>query len=210
MTTRAVVLAGAVLVALLAAALPASAHNVLISSDPVDGSTVQTAPTSVSLTFDLPIQNLDPQLVVTGPNGNDFASAAPTIDSNVISVPLGPLGAAGVYQIAYRIVSADGHPVTGQLSFTLAAAAAGTGVGSPPAAGNTPANGGESSGFGPWLWLGIGVAAVIVVVAVVFAVRRPRSAAPPAPPGAAPSGPSSSESPPTPESPSTPPAASGE
>lgn len=187
--------AGRLLAALAAVALallvavttagPASAHNVLISSDPADGAELDTAPTSVALTFDQPIQNFDPVLVVTGPNGNLFTDGAPTITGNVISAPLDPAGPAGQYRAAYRIVSADGHPVTGQITYTLSAGAAGTATGTPPAGAARPGTGSgadtgsgapASSGLGPWLWIGIAVAAVLVVVAATLALRRPREA----------------------------------
>jgi methionine-rich copper-binding protein CopC len=179
----------ALLLALLVAvatAGPASAHNVLISSDPADGAVLDTAPSSVSLTFDQPVQNFDPVLVVTGPNGNLFTDGAPTISGSVISAPLGPAGPAGQYRIAYRIVSADGHPVTGQVSYTLSASAAGTATGTPPAGGTGQGSGadagsgtaGSSSGLGPWLWIGIAVAAVLVVVAATLALRRPQHSGP--------------------------------
>jgi methionine-rich copper-binding protein CopC len=167
---------------------PASAHNVLISSDPADGAVLSSAPTSVALTFDQPIQNFDPVLVVTGPNGNLFTDGAPRITGNVISAPLGPAGPAGQYRAAYRIVSADGHPVTGQITYTLSASAAGSATGTPPAGGAQPVDGtgtdagsghgGSSPGLGPWLWIGIAVAAVLVVIAATLALRRPRDTGP--------------------------------
>ena len=173
-----------VLVGVLAATLfigagVASAHDVLTGSNPAAGATVETMPATVTLTFDQPVQNLDAVLVVTGPNGNLFTNGPAAVDGNNVTAPLGPAGPAGQYRVAYRIVSADGHPVTGQISFTLAAAGAGTAAGSPPAAGSAP-NGGSGSGssgsggLGGWIWLGLGIAAVLVVIAVGIALRRPR------------------------------------
>jgi methionine-rich copper-binding protein CopC len=184
---------GALVLGLLTTAGPASAHNVLISSDPADGAVLDTAPSTVSFTFDQPIQNFDPVLRVIGPNGNNFADASPTIAGDVISAPMAA-GPAGEYRAVYRIVSADGHPVTGQITFTLTAAAAGSASGTPTGAsspatssmtGSMPAGqsmaGGDGSsgttssgGLSPWLWVGIGVAAVLVVAAIGLALRRPR------------------------------------
>ena len=171
-----------VLVCVLAATLlfgagVASAHDVLTGSDPADRATVETMPATVTLTFDQPVQNLDAVLVVTGPNGNLFTAGPAAVDGNNVSAPLSPAGPAGQYRIAYRIVSADGHPVTGQITFTLSAAGAGTATGSPPAAGSAPNGGAGSSGsggLGGWIWLGLGIAAVLVVIAVGIALRRPR------------------------------------
>ncbi|WP_211229552.1 copper resistance CopC family protein [Nakamurella lactea] len=166
----------AVLLALLIGvglALPASAHNTLTGSDPADGSTVSAAPTTVTLTFDQPVQNYQPVLTVTGPNGNRFSAGEATVQSNTVSVALDGAGPAGEYIAAYRVVSADGHPVSGEIRYTLAAGAAGTATGSPAPAGSTPsaAAGDGSSGLGVWLWIGIAVAALLVIAAVVVILR---------------------------------------
>ena len=176
---RVLALLGAVTLALLATAGPAAAHNVLISSDPADGATLNAAPATVSFTFDQPIENFDPVLAIIGPNGNGFAAGAPTVSGSVISARM-LAGPAGQSRAAYRIVSADGHPVTGQITFTLTQAAAGSATGTPPS-GSAPTGGDDASahpssgGLSAWLWIGIGVAAVLVVVAIVLALRRPAS-----------------------------------
>lgn len=177
--SRLAVLLVALVVGAFAGAGVASAHNVLTGSNPADGATVDSLPATVTLTFDQPIQNIDPVLVVTGPDGNVFTDGPPTIDGNVISAPLGPAGPAGSYHAAWRIVSADGHPVTGQIAFTLSASGAGTGTGAPPSEGAAPggdaaSGSGSGGGLSGWLWLGLGVAAVLVVIAVAIALRRPR------------------------------------
>lgn len=173
--------AGAALAVVLLAALvtvagatPALAHNVLVSSDPANGATLDAAPHQVTFTFDQAIENFDPALKVFGPNGNDFTTAAPTIAGNAISAPMAA-GPAGDYRAVYRIVSADGHPVTGEITFTLTGAAAGTASGTPTqAAGNDTGDTGAQGGLGVWLWVIVGAAAVLVVAAVVIALRRPR------------------------------------
>jgi copper resistance protein C len=88
-----------------------------------------------------------------------------------------PLGPAGVYEIGYRVVSDDGHPVSGKVSFTLTTAgpgaaaapvtAAPTAAAAPePAPATTavdPQADSRSSGGAPiWPWL---VGAVILVAA---------------------------------------------
>lgn len=169
----AIVLAAAIGVGL---ALPASAHDVLTGSSPADGSTVSTAPSTITLTFDQPVQNYQPVLTVTGPNGNRFSSGAPTVAGDVVSITVAGAGPAGKYTAAWRIVSADGHPVSGEISYTLAAQGAGTATGSAAPAGeggNSTAADSGSSGLGVWLWIGIGVAVLLVIVAVVVILRRP-------------------------------------
>jgi methionine-rich copper-binding protein CopC len=177
----------------------ASAHDVLISSSPADNATVATAPASLTFTFDQPVQNFDPVVSLIGPDGKQYANGTPSISGNVLSgtVTAGP---AGRYTAAYRIVSADGHPVTGEIHFTLtggggAATPGGSGSGNPgsptasvtvgtggrvtaapPAAGSTtvaPASSDASSGLSVWLWIGLAVAAIVIAVAAVLLLRRP-------------------------------------
>lgn len=174
---RFAVTAAVSIVAMIALAGPASAHNVLVSSSPANGATVQTAPKTVSLTFDQPIENFDPALKVLGPNGNDFTTSAPLIQGATISATMSA-GPAGPYRVVYRIVSADGHPVTGQITFVLSDSAAGSAVGIPTEQPSAPADqassGGALSGLGVWIWVVAIVAALIIIAAIVIAARRPR------------------------------------
>src|SRR5205807_1272415 len=90
-------LAGAGMIGL---AGPAFAHNVLVGSDPKDGTSVEAGPSTVSLTFDLPIQQGDFDVItVTGPNNTRWEAGPAKVDSNVISAPVRPLGAAGEYTV---------------------------------------------------------------------------------------------------------------
>ena len=164
------VLVGAVALT-VGAALPASAHNVLTGSDPADGATVQTAPTTVTLTFDQTVQNFEPVITVTGPNGNQFQTGSISVQDNTASSAVDGSGPAGVYTVGYRVVSADGHPVTGSVSYTLDPSAAGTATGSPAPDGTATTDSG--TGLSWWLWLAIGVAALLVIAAVLVILRRP-------------------------------------
>lgn len=118
-------------------ATPAAAHDTLEGSDPGDGATVATVPASVTLTFNEEVQNFSPVIQVTGPDGTDWADGEPTVAGVDVSVPVKAGAPAGAYTVAYRIVSSDGHPVTGELTFTAEAAAAGAAPAAPPA--STPA-----------------------------------------------------------------------
>jgi methionine-rich copper-binding protein CopC len=181
---------------LLGTAAPALAHDVLISSDPADGATLDTAPSTVTFTFDQPVQNFEPVLVIIGPNGNTFGGL-PTVAGSDISAPM-TAGPAGQYRAAYRIVSADGHPVSGEITFTLTAAAAGTATGvptdaaAPASTGMAPGMdmGGDSSGgFTPWRWVWIAAAVVLLIAAAARLRGRRGPRNPPTLPGEAPDGP---------------------
>jgi methionine-rich copper-binding protein CopC len=108
---------------LIGGAPAASAHSALSSSDPTDGSTLDAAPTAATLVFNQPIQDFQSLIVVTGPDQQQYPASAPTVDGPTVRSDLGALGPAGIYTIAYRVVSADGHPIQGQVTFTLTSAA---------------------------------------------------------------------------------------
>lgn len=144
----------------------ASAHNALTGSDPADGASVATAPTSVTLTFNDVVQNLQPILTVVGPAGDHWEGSPVSVLNNTVSVPVNPLGPAGTYTVAYRVISADGHAVEGTTTFQLTTA----GTGSPNPASGSDGTAVASDAIPAWVWvLGAGL---IVVVGVVTTRRR--------------------------------------
>ncbi len=179
----AVVVAG---VALLVGPAPtAAAHDAVLRLVPADGTAVASATTTVRLELSEPPR---PGLVavrVIAPGGRQVAGA-PKIDGTTVTVPI-EAAAAGRYQAAYRVVSQDGHPVSGTWTFTVrGAAAASPTVTAPPsaqpsaAATTTPvaAESDEGSRWGTTLLLvTLGLLAAVGLFAAVAwrgAVRRRR------------------------------------
>jgi hypothetical protein len=80
-----------------------------------------------------------------------------------------------VYTVAYRILSADGHPVEGAVRFTLTTA--GTGTPAPSAAAQPPTTSGQGGhgGGGMPVWPWIVGAAALLAIGVVFALRIGRT-----------------------------------
>ena len=77
---------------------PAAAHHALTGSDPAAGATVDDPPTSISLTFDQPVQGSDvfqTLVVVTGPDDQQYQDGPPTTAGDVITTAVAPLTAAG-------------------------------------------------------------------------------------------------------------------
>ena len=106
----------AVAVTLIATAVPASAHDVLRSTNPADGTVVDRLPDRVVLTFDEPALAIGTEVVVTGPAGPVSDGPPQLVDAEVRQpVRAGP---AGRYTVLWRVTSADGHPVSGTFAFT--------------------------------------------------------------------------------------------
>lgn len=162
--------------ALLGTAGPAAAHNSLIGSNPANGASLAAGPAEVELRFDQPVQAGEGlnTVAVIGPNNDHWEAGPADVASNVVTVPVRTLGPAGVYKIGYRILSADGHPVSGQLAFTLTTAGSGTPA---PQSATEPAaeSPDTSSGLPVWVW--IGGAALLLGAGLVLALRMGKSGA---------------------------------
>jgi methionine-rich copper-binding protein CopC len=109
---------------LLAPALtagPASAHAALVGTDPADEAVVEEVPGTVTLEFNEPVTRSE--LVLTAPDGSRVPLDVSARDREVT----GRLrdgtadGQRGTYTIAYRVVSADGHPIAGESTFRTTA-----------------------------------------------------------------------------------------
>lgn len=168
--------------ATVALAGPAVAHDYLVSSSPAANSTVRTAPSTVTLTFDAAVLgtgNGSTVLAVTGPSGRHFETACPVVKNDDVSAAV-RLGPPGTYHVTWRIVSSDGHPVSDSIVFRYAPAAgasAAAGSASGPTCGNAAvrsdgAQPGSSSSAGVVVLVAVvvGVLVVLVIAVVVVAV----------------------------------------
>jgi hypothetical protein len=158
--------------AVLGFALPASAHNVLVGSTPTAGSSLAAGPSRVELDFNAPVQRGADVITVIGPDGNHWERTEnATVNGDSVSTDVSPLGPAGQYKIGYRIISADGHPVSGEVTFTLTAAGSGKPVAPAANQAGTSAAGNSSGGGGipVWVWI---VGAVLVLGVALFVALR--------------------------------------
>jgi copper resistance protein C len=119
--TAVLLLAGAFLIGFGFA--PASAHAVLEKTSPVDRSTVDTAPGFVTLTFDEPPQTKFSAIHITGPDGQRKDSGPVALNDTAVREQLIGSRPAGRYVVDWRVVSDDGHPISGQFTFTARTAA---------------------------------------------------------------------------------------
>ncbi|WP_433551020.1 copper resistance CopC family protein [Micromonospora zamorensis] len=138
-----VVLGVAFGVSFLAPATPAAAHNSLTGSDPRDGARVATAPARIELRFLAKPAPATTKITITGPD-NVVAGGPPAFDGSRVRVPFKP-AAAGLYIVGYQLASSDGHPVKGEVRFTLTTGTAADPSASPSAAGGSAPTAGGSA-----------------------------------------------------------------
>lgn len=110
---------------LLLTATPASAHDELASSDPAADSSVDALPDELTLTYSAELLSDAGSTVVqvTDSAGADLTDGAPTVAGNVVTQPVAGT-ASGPIAVAWRVVSSDGHPISGEFSFVVAEAPA--------------------------------------------------------------------------------------
>ena len=112
----------AVAIAMLLLAAPASAHAVVVASDPPDGARLAHSPASVRIRFDEPVGlDLGYLRVVdaTGQRVDAGAASHPNSDGAAIQVALRSGLGDGSYLASYRVTSADSHPVTGSIRYVV-------------------------------------------------------------------------------------------
>ncbi|MBC2933828.1 copper resistance protein CopC [Nocardioides sp. zg-1228] len=127
---------GAVLVALalvVLGAAPASAHAELVDSDPAEGAVVETAPEVVTLTFNEPVRLTAQEIAVYDAAGEPVEATAGASGTEVtVELPGAADLADGSYVVSWNVLSGDGHPVAGALTFSVGAPSAS--VSAPPEA----------------------------------------------------------------------------
>lgn len=105
----------------LAPASPAAAHDVLEATEPAAGATVASVPPTIRLTFlHTPIA-LGSQILIRDEAGTNQSDGPVAVVDNHVTQPVKAGAPAGHYTVAWRIVSADSHPIEGTFSFTAGA-----------------------------------------------------------------------------------------
>ncbi|MFT4469287.1 copper resistance protein CopC [Arthrobacter sulfonylureivorans] len=106
----------------LAMARPAAAHDELIGSTPENGAVLDTPPAEITLSFSANVMDIGATTQVLDTEGTDWAAGAPVLSGSKVSIPLQDGMPDGDYQLGWRVVSSDGHPIEGNLKFSVAAA----------------------------------------------------------------------------------------
>ncbi|GAA3623270.1 hypothetical protein GCM10022200_01860 [Microbacterium awajiense] len=111
-------------VALVLPASPAFAHDELIGSSPAADSTVDALPSELTLTFSGLISTEDgaSEVQVTDAAGTSLTAGDLSVQDTVLTQPLEGT-ASGAVTVLWKVVSSDGHPISGEFEFTVDAPA---------------------------------------------------------------------------------------
>jgi methionine-rich copper-binding protein CopC len=165
-----------------ALASPALAHTTLKTSDPKKGAIVERLD-SVTLTFNEGVRF--PVVLVRDAGGHDYHDGKPKLDGPTVTQKVSGALPSGKYTIAWRVVSDDGHPVEGEIPFTVKAPqqsspsvspspqASTAAASSPPAFTPTPVDATPASqerkqgGIPAWAWIVVfGIAGIGIGLAI--------------------------------------------
>ena len=115
---------------------PAAAHDELVESSPSAGAVLASAPAEVRLTFSAEIMDAGAIVAVTDDRDESWTIGEPQVVENLVTVGIPDVLPDGGYVVLWRVVSSDGHPISGTFSFAVGsgedAAAPGSSVGEEP------------------------------------------------------------------------------
>jgi copper transport protein len=116
---RQLVAALAILVGVLAlGTTAASAHATLESSTPADGQSVPTSPSELRITFSEAVTTISGGLSVLNADGKTVDTGnSEIVGGRTLVAPISETLSDGTYVATYRVLSADGHPVSGSILF---------------------------------------------------------------------------------------------
>lgn len=121
-------------------ASPAQAHSELTSSTPAAKARLSAAPATVTLVFSDKVEPRFTNVALTVGTTKAVAVKS-TVDGKTVTATIpederGP----GAWKVSYRVVSADGHPISGTIAFTVTGPATPTQTPTTPAGSTTTAS----------------------------------------------------------------------
>lgn len=107
-------------VAIVVTAPAAHAHASLVGSEPATGARIDRAPTQVVLRFDQPVTALPGALRVFSQGDRRVERGAARVSADgTVRVALEPGLGPGGYVAAWQVLSEDGHPIRGVVTFVV-------------------------------------------------------------------------------------------
>lgn len=109
------------LLTVLAPAQIASAHAILLTSEPAPSAVLDQSPIEISLFFNEFIDTVFGEIRILDSSGNVIESVKPVRDvanEAIVRAPISTLE-EGTYVVVWRVASADSHPVQGSFAFQI-------------------------------------------------------------------------------------------
>lgn len=97
---------------------PAAAHASVVDTDPLDGSVLAKSPKRITITFNEPIRLSADAAQLYDARGKPVRVSVQGGATRLAASPPTSLS-AGTYALIWHVVSADGHPIAGSLSFSV-------------------------------------------------------------------------------------------
>lgn len=103
-------------------ALPATAHEQLVGQEPKPGQTLEAGIAEVKLSFSDDLISLEnsagSEIVILDSNQNPVNNGCAVIEGRT-AIARADIDKPGTYQVGWRVVSGDGHPISGSFSFVV-------------------------------------------------------------------------------------------
>lgn len=177
----------AVLFGGLATASPAAAHDALVSSSPAEGEQLVAPPAQITLEFSNEVLAMGAEVQVNDTTGRNWVTGDAAITGRTVVAPVAEGMPAGSYEVLWKVVSADGHPISAAIPFTVLQGATPTPIAPPtptvtaeavpsPTASPTSAATTDAAVSAPWVIIVISVAVIAPLITglLILLARRRR------------------------------------
>ena len=168
----------------------AQAHSEWVSSDPADGAVLDAPPKTVSFTFNEVLMPDFVRFIGTDPAGQTGDLPVSSVEGSVATIEWPTTAPAGEWTVSYRVVSQDGHPIEGGITFayagtsptpaptsaapTSASPTSAAPTSAAPAPSTSPAAD-TSGGTSGLLIVGVAIVVIVIVGIVIALVARRRT-----------------------------------
>jgi len=143
--------------------------NTLVATSPMSGATLQSAPSAITITTELPLIDAGNDVTVTDPTGVRVDDGALTIDGVNAVIGLKQLVKTGIYSVNYSLLAENDVPLVGKFTFNFAEPTVIATVAPQPTKIPTP----SGNDLGTTIFvLGLLAAAIVVTVALSLYARK--------------------------------------
>lgn len=157
--------------ALLLSAPSQAIASTLVSTSPVAGQSLQSAPNSVTITTDATLLDTGNEITVTDPSGVRVDDGLITVGGNAAVIGLKPLIKGGIYTVTYSMLAENDVPLTGSFTFNFVQASIAPSVVPQPTESSPGVPSGNNVGTTMFV-IGMLLAAIVVTVLLARYARK--------------------------------------